>query len=282
MKTLLTLTILSFTTFGCSNKQTPKAEKSSVTETQENADTIFRQVADFPTIKDTTKFITDLRKIFKLEVDESPVQKANEKITTFKKVKIYGSNNDYFFVEYDYGDGSGAAFPWKYQILLTTDGKLVKTLSGQRFEFVEIFKNENPFLLTVTGTSKGNGGHELYKFSADTLENVYEGYSDHAIRTYDAHQDNRIYETNELTLKIKDYNNDGFNDIAFVGKIVLIQGQTKNGDWFDSETKNGKTITYSVDNPFKKIPVEFVFLYDKQTGHFKVRENYTEKYGLDD
>ena len=82
MKTLLTLTILTLTTFGCSNKQTPKDEKLPVTETQEKADTIFRQVTDFPTIKDTTKFIADLRKFFELEVDESPVQKANEKITT--------------------------------------------------------------------------------------------------------------------------------------------------------------------------------------------------------
>jgi hypothetical protein len=59
-------------------------------------------------------------------------------------------------------------------------------------------------------------------------------------------------------------------------------GQTKNGDWFDTETINGKEVTYSIDNPFKKIPVEFIFLYDKQTGHFKAKENYTEKYGLDD
>ncbi len=273
------MTILTLTTFGCSDKQTPKDQKSTVTETQVT-DTIFKQVADFPTIKDTTKFITDLRQIFKLEVDESPAQKINEKITTFKKVKIYGSDKDYFFIEYDYGDVCGAAVPWKYQIFLTTDGKLVKTLSGQRFEFVEIFKNENPFLLTVIGTSKGNGGHKIYKISADTLENIYEGYFDYAVRTYDAHQDNKIYEPNELTLKVKDFNNDGYNDISFCGIMVLIQGQTKNGDWFDSETINGKTITYSVDNPFKKIPVEFVFFYDKQTGHFKAKENYTEKYEL--
>lgn len=282
MKTLLTLTILTLTTLGCANKQTPKDKKSTVTETQEKTDTIFRQVADFPTIKDTAKFITALRQIFRLEVDESSFQKANEKITAYKKVKIYGSDNDYYFIEYDYGDGSGAAFPWKYQLLLTVDGKLVKTLSGQRFEFVEIFKNENPFLMIVKGTSKGNGGHELYKVSTDTLENVYEGYFDYGVRTYDVHQDNRIYEPNELILKINDFNNDGFKDISFHGKIVLIQGQTKNGDWFDSETINGKTVTYSVDNPFKKIPLEFIFLYDKQTGHFKARENYTEKYGLDD
>jgi len=281
MKTMLTLTILTLTTFGCANKQTPKDEKLTMTETQQKTEKVFKRVADFPTIKDTTQFIIELRRTFNLEVHESPVQKENKKITVFKKVKLYGSDKDFIFIEYDRNVGSMAEFPWKYQLILTTDGKLVKSLSGQRFNFVTIFPNQNPFLLTVTATAKGNGGHEIYKISADTLQNVYEGYFDYAVRTYDAHQDNRIYEPNELTLKIKDYNNDGFNDIAFVGKIVLIQGQTKNGDWFDSETINGKTITYSVDNPFKKIPVEFVFLYDKQTGHFKAKENYTEKYGLD-
>jgi hypothetical protein len=282
MKTLLTLIILTLTTFGCANKQTPKDEKLPVTKTQEKADTIFRQVTDFPTIKDTTEFIADLRKIFELEVDESPSQKENEEITTYEKVKIFGSDKDYIFIEYDYKDGCGAAFPWKFQLLLTTEGKLVKTLYGQRFEFIEIFKNQNPFLLTVTGTSKGNGGHQIFKITNDTLEDVFESNFDYFVRTYDAHEDNSINEPNELNLKVKDFNNDGYNDISFYGKIVLIQGQTKNGDWFDSETINGKTITYSVDNPFKKIPVEFVFLYDKQTGHFKARENYTEKYGLDD
>ncbi len=281
MKILLTLTILTLTTFGCANKQTLKDEKLLVTETQEKTDTTFKQVVDFPTIKDTTKFIADLRQICELEVDESHYQKENEKITTYKKVKIYGSDKDYFFIEYDYGDGSMASYPWKYQLLLTTDGNLVKSLSGQQFDFITIFPNQNPFLLTVNATAKGNGGHEIYKISADTLENVYEGYFDYGVQTYDAHEDNKIYEPKELTFKVKDFNNDGYNDISFNGKIVLIQGQTKNGDWFDSEKKNGKTITYSVENPFKKIPVEFVFLYDKQTGHFKAKKNYTEKYGLD-
>jgi hypothetical protein len=281
MNKLLTLTILTLTTFGCVNNQTPKDEKLPVTETQVN-DTIFRQVADFPAINDTTKFIADLRKVFELEVDESPSQKTNEKITTYKKVKIYGSDKDYFFIEYDYIDGCGAAFPWKYQLLITTDGKLVKTLSGLRFDFVEIFKNQNPFLMTVSATSKGNGGHEIFKITKDTLEDVFESNLDYFVRTYDAHEDNSINEPNELTLKVKDFNNDGFNDISFNGKIVLIQGQTKNGDRFDTETKNGKEVTYSIDNPFKKIPVEFIFLYNNQTGHFKAKENYTEKYGLVD
>lgn len=275
MKMLLTLIFLTLTTFGCANKQSPKGGQSIVTETHIETEAIFGQIAGYPAIADTNKFIVDLRQAFDLKVDESPYQQANEKITEYKKMKIYGSDDEYIFIEYDYGVGSGATFPWKYQLILTTDGKLVKSLSGHRFELVEIFENENPFLLTVVSTSKGNGGHELYKISADTLQNVYEGYFDHTVRTYDAHQDEWVFEPNELKFQVKDFNKDGFNDISFNGKIVLVQGQTKNGDWYDSELINGKTVTYSVDNPFKKVSVEFVFLYDNELGKFKAMEDYS-------
>lgn len=86
---------------GCTNKQTPKDEKSTVIETEQKTEKVFKQAADFPTIKDTTQFISDLRQTFDLEVHESPVQKENEKITAFKKVKLYGSDKDFIFIEYD-------------------------------------------------------------------------------------------------------------------------------------------------------------------------------------
>lgn len=273
MKTLLTLTILTLTTFGCTDKQPPKDEKLPVTETQENINATFRQVADFPAIKDTTKFIANLLKIYGLEVDESPAQKANGKITTFKKVKIYGSDKDYFFIEYDYGEGSMASYPWKYQLLLTTDGGLVKSLSGQRFDFVTIFPNQNPFLLTVTATAKGNGGHEIYKISADTLQNVYEGYFDYDVQTYDAHGDLSIFEPYELNIGFTDQNKDGFNDIVFTGEKLMLGKWTRDSLWYDVE--NGKPFT--AENPADRISIKYIFLYDKQTGHFKAKE----KYGLD-
>lgn len=281
MLTLILFTILALTTLVSANEKTPKDDKSHIEAVHEIENIFFKPINDFPIIQDTSKFIAELKKIYKLEVDYNPNILKEEKITTFKKVKLYGSDKDFIIIEFDYGDGSGASYPWKYQLLLTLDGILVKCLSVQRFEFIEIFKNENPFLLTVAGTFKGNGGHELYKITADTLENVYEGYFEYSIRTYDAHHDNSVNEPNELDLIIKDYNDDGFNDIAFVGKIVYIQGQTKNGIWFDSETINGKYITYSIDNPYKKIQVELIFIYDKQSGHFKAKESYTKKYKLD-
>jgi len=273
MKTRLTLTILTLLTFGCSNKQTPKDENLTVTETEQETEKVFKQVANFPTIKDTAQFIIGLRQTYDLKIHESPVQKEYEKITAFKKVKLYGSDKDFIFVEYDWKVGSMAEFPWKYQLLLTTDGKLVKTLSGQRFDFVKIFPNQNPFLLTVITTAKGNGGHELYKISADTLENVYEGYYDCNVRTYDACQDLSVFEPNELKIEFKDENKDGFNDIVFSGQKLMLGKYTKDNFWYDVE--NGKP--FSVENPAERIAIKYIFLYDNQTGHFKTKE----KYGLD-
>ena len=271
MKTVLTLIILTFTAFGCSNKQTPKDERSIETETEQQTEKVLRQVADFPKIKDTASFITDLRQTFDLEVHESPVQKENEKITAYKKVKLYGSDKNFFLIEYDWKVGSMAEFPWKYQLLLTSDGKLVKTLSGQRFDLITIFPNQNPFLLTVTATAKGNGGHEIYKVSADTLENVYEGYYDYAIQTYDAHEDLSVFEPNELKMEFLDDNKDGFNDIVFTGQKLMLGKYTKDSSWYDVE--NGKPFT--VKNPASRHFVKYIFLYDKQSGHFKAKSDYS-------
>jgi hypothetical protein len=260
MKIFLTLITLALTTFGCVNKQVPKDEKSRVAARKEETDKTFKHVADFPTIKDSAKFIANLKYFAGIKMEESPSLQGTEKISVYKKIRMYGSNNEYFFIEYDYGSGCGAAYPWKYQLLLTTDGKHVGTLAAKRFEFIKIFNNEAPFLLTLTATSKGNGGHELYKISENILENVLESDADFLVRTYDSHEDDAVYEPNELTLTVKDCNNDGFNDISFKGKVVFIEGQTKEGYW--------------VDHPFKKNPVAFIFLYNKQTGHFRLKGNY--------
>lgn len=271
MKNLLTLTILTLTTFGCSNKQTPKDESSAVTRTRVITNPTFNQVADFPIIKDTVQFIANLRQTFNLEVRDSRVQEESEKITEYKKVKIYGSDKDFIIVEYDWKTGAMTEFPWKYQILMTIDGKLVKTLSGQRFDLITIFPNENPFLLTVTGTARGNGGHKIYKVSTDTIENVYEGYYDYWVKTYDAHEDDSVFEPNELRMDFVDENKDGFNDIVFSGNKLMLGRFTKDSMWY--EVENGKFFT--VDNPASRHLVKYIFLYDKQSGHFKPKDNYS-------
>lgn len=276
MKKILFLTTLICFILGCSYQNKPKSDPIVATPTKPK--NIASWIKDFPNINDSTAFIHSLKQSFEFHIDESPVQKEQEKITAFEKVKLYGSDKIYYIIEYDYVVGSGATSPWKYQFLLNTKGDLVKILAGYRFEVVSIFPNENPFLMLVLRTSKGNGGHEIYKVQSDTLINIYEGYFDYNLRTYDAHEDNKICKPNELNLTVKDYNKDGVNDISFKGNYVLISGLTPEGIWYDVYTKNGKTFTYSVDNPFKIFPVEFIFLYDKKTGYFKAKEDYAKKY----
>lgn len=259
MKTPL-LAALSFMAFSCTQKNEKK----------------FGQVSDYPVIRDSSLFIRNLRQTFEIAIHKSPEQQTGEKITAFKKIKINGSDQDYYFIEYDWKTGPSAGYPWKNQIILTSDGKLVKTLCAQRYEFIKIFPKQNPFLLATIVTGHGNGGHEIYKITADSLVNIYDGN----VKTYDTDEDNKVYEPHELSLKIKDYNNDGFNDIAFTGKLVLIQRRTPDGFWYDNTTIDGREINYSVDNPYKKIPVEYIFLYDQKTGHFKPKGDYREKYKL--
>ncbi len=261
---------------------TPRIEKLIETSLS-NIDTVdnydyqtipFDLVKFFPHISDTVNFIKELKE--NCHLFDRPSK--GEKINYFKKTKIYGSDKDFYMIEYDYRDGATCAFPWKYQIIFNTKGKLIKILSDIRVDIVKIFPTENPFLIGVSSTGHGNGWHEINRIKSDTIENVYNGFLGNRPQTYDVNQDNSVNEPSEFHYKVSDVNNDGYNDIVFFGNIVLIQGRTKNGDWYDNEIIKGKTISYSVDNPFKKIPVAFRFLYNPKSGHFIEQEDYSKKY----
>jgi hypothetical protein len=269
--------------FGCNNRQSQKNDEL-ISKRGEHIPKTFKNIKDYPLIKDSASFILELKKLSK--IDSLRSQGATEKITFFKKIKLNGSNQDFIFIEYnsghDYETGVGTEFPWKYQFLFDVQGHLIKSFYGLRFQLVEIFPNQNPFLLILTSTYRGNGGHEIYKISTDTLENVYDGYNEYAIKTYDSYEDSKIYSPNELSLEIKDYNSDGFKDLIFTGKLILIQGVTNNGSLYDTQVKNGKKVEFSAENPFKKIPVRYVFLYDIKGGHFKAKDDYAKIYNLNE
>ena len=235
-------------------------------------------MSNFSKIKDSAIFIKELVTGYLPDIDYERIKKFPTAITCYKKVKLFGTKEELIFLEYDYKDGSSAEYPWKYQLLFDFKGNCIKIFSALRFQFLKIFPKENPFLVTLISTSRGNGGHQIFKMSADTLENVYDGYLDYETQTYDREENNIVFEPFELNLQVKDENKDGINDIVFTGKLVLIQGVTKSGVWYDYEIRNGDTISYSINNPFKKVPVKFVFLYNKKTGHFSEMENYKVKY----
>lgn len=242
----------------------------------------FPPIAAFPRINDTCDFIKQLKTFAELELcalNGDP--KFKERISCYRKIKLNGSDKEYILCEYSYGSGCNTGFPWKYQLLFTPKGKLIATLSALRFRLLKVFSGQNPFLLVLVSSAKGNGGHQLFKMSDDTLENVYEGYINYQTETYDAHEDNAVYEPNELKAAVEDVDKDGFNDLVFRGNLVLIQGLTKDSVWYDDEIRRKDTITYSINHPFKKLPVQYVYLYNPKDGHFVENEKYSIKYSIE-
>jgi len=261
----LIITIIIFSNYrnDISEKNEMPSNGLNLTDTVIKNDTLFFPfINDYPSIKDTVDFIKELRNCCKIEVAEN-LDKENfkEDITKFEKNSIFGSEKKYYLIEYDYHNGYMAEFPSKYQLIFSENGKLIKKLWTIRYEIVEIFPNKNPFLLTVVSTSRGNGGHRIYKMSTDTLENVFEGFTDYFPRTYDAHENNNVNEPNELNIKISDTNKDGCNDLIFSGKIVH------------------NTLSNNIDDKTNniKVNVKFIFEYNKKTGHFVQKEDYSKK-----
>lgn len=75
-----------------------------------------------------------------------------------------------------------------------------------------------------------------------------------------------------LAARLVDHHNkDGFNDIVYTGQKLMLGKYTKDSSWYDVE--NGKPFT--VENPASRHFVKYIFLYDKQSGHFKAKDNYS-------
>ena len=176
----------------------------------------------------------------------------------FKKIKLYGSNKQFYLIEYDFQDGPTAGFPWKQQFIFDATGKFIKALSEMRVDIVNIFPKENSFLIGVSATGQGNGGHAVYRINSDTIEQIYDGFLGYRPETYDDNEDGDINEPNEFRYRILDVNKDGYNDIVFFGKVRYAK--------FDLGERD------------KIIFAKYVFLYNKNKEHFIEQEDYSKKY----
>jgi len=233
----------------------------------------FALIDQYPKIKDTTFFIKELRR--NCNLDYNTIHKR-ETINYFNKTKIFGSDKNYFLIEYDRNDGFERSA--KTQIIFNSSGKAISFLGEEKVVIAKIFPNQNPFLITLLTTGHCNGGHSIYKIKRDTVEQVLDDFIGNRPLTYDCNPDESINEPTEFNYNFKDVNKDGFNDIIFSGKILCLSKKTKDGFEYDVETINGKSTPFTRQHPAKIIKVRYIFLYNKQTGHFTEAEDYSKKY----
>lgn len=237
------------------NPPLSKLEEPVDTEKYNYQATPFREVAQYPTIKDSAAFINALAANC-----HQYHKKSSAEINYFKKLKLLGSNQFYYLIEYDFKDGSTGSYPWKNQYLFTSSGKLVTLFSAERIDIAKIFPEKNPLLICVNVTGKGNGYHEVYCMEKDTVRQIFDYAPGTPPQTYDAHGDVSENIPFEFPYTITDVNKDGYNDLVFKG-----------------------TINYSFEGPeenSKKAPARLVFLYKPSTGLFSPQEDYRKKYAF--
>lgn len=234
----------------------------------------FAQVKECPVIKDSAVFIAALKTNCHLTGADGT---TTEKITAFTKTRLAGAAGNYFLVEYSHNDSAAISFPGKYQLLFNSNGTLLKVFAALQYALVKIQDKEPPYLMLVEATPNGTGTHAFYKMENNQLVNVYKGFYDKCLYTYDALEDETVNEPFALNVSFQDVNKDGYKDIVFKGKIVLIQAVTKNGLWYDVKISKGQPqVSYSIDNPFRKIDVEYVFLYNKNDHRFEPMKDYSK------
>lgn len=235
-------------------KDLVETSKSEAIENFEYQKVPFQIDKYYPRVSDTFGFLKAIVENCYLYSNE----RSSKHLEKLKKIKLNGSDKDFYYIEYSYPISSNAEFPGRYQIILDDKGNLLKVLSAVRVDIIKIFPSEKKYLFALLSTAHGNGGHEIYKVTKDTLEQVYDGFLGNRPQTYSTGYDNEVNIPYELHHKFSDENNDGFNDIVFFGKVRYSK--------IDLGTQD------------KTLPVKFVFLYNKTNGHFVEKEDYSEKY----
>jgi len=261
MKKTLLIFLLLLNIISCNNKPKLDDKDNGLRINKCLSRTYFRYFdlfLDYPKIKDSTIFVENL--ILPNASGSEP--KADSRITFFKKVNIYGSSKPIYIVEGSWGEGCMADYPWKIQVFFDWKGKFIGSESADSFAMVNVLKNQYPLLMMLVTTGKGFGWHCFYKYDKDSckLVDMLVG-DDHGDSQNMTYCSNDWYEINvpySLNLLIKDYNNDGYNDIIFYGKCLVL---------YDEKTGEH----YTTEKPFDKFDVEYVFLYNKEKDQFVLK-----------
>lgn len=225
-------------------------------------------VQDCPIVKDSTVLLKDIEEFSKISSNTQLTNcgSDNLKILTYKKIKINGSKDHFVLLEYEYKDGLPEYFPWRHQLILDSNGKLVEHLTANSVQLLKVSFNEDPYLLALIVHRRGMGGHQLLKMQKGKLEKVFDSYDLHfKPETYNAYKSSYYNDPFEMNMSIKDDNKDGFNDLIFTGKIIY----NGRGNSVEDDLKNNKNID-----------VKMIFQFDKKTGRFISKEDYAKKYSF--
>jgi len=144
-------------------------------------------------------------------------------------------------------DGYGCAYPMMHtQYLFTAKGKLIHKGKSLAAQFIPLIKDSVFVYTTVQQDCDGNGQHHVYLYQQGQLIDVFNILMENTPKTVDSNPSGGMFQKNYLTLRTKDLDQDGFEDLILTGK------------WLELE-HNGKK--YPPTAPYRRRYVTYKLLY---------------------
>lgn len=205
----------------------------------------------FKTILDSASRANKTTLVSKLKETYRPTLPHAMELTICKNTYMYGYSDSLWIVELKaLDDNLCHPYGLRRQFIFDAAGHLIYEDSATQVEFVKIWKEKSPLLMTLNSDCKGRGQHHFYKYESGQLIDIFNVLLETTPLTYDEQKsdDYAIFQPAVLTLSVVDKNGDGRNDLVFSGQRLLLKGPDNK--------------QYTESAPYKREKVEYVFLYE--------------------
>lgn len=229
--------------------------KDAISRENERYEKIFVPILDTVWQQDTAQLLQELDDFYGL------LNPAKGSISNFYLAPLNGYNDTVFVIEYTIPmDSSCENYPYQQQFIFNRDGQLLHTDQAMAIQFIKVWETELPVLMTLNVDCKGLGKHHFYKYVNGRLIDIFNVFlgGEDTPYTYLNLVDSVYYDPFELTLKTKDLDKDGYNDLSFFGKKITV--------------KDEKGRKYSSWKPYKKEQIEYSFIYKPTKGLFFLKQ----------
>ncbi|MCP4442557.1 MAG: hypothetical protein GY810_26925 [Aureispira sp.] len=212
---------------------------------------VFVPVLDTSWRQDSADFIRKLDKSYGLLEPNKGV------ISNFYQQVLFGYGDTVYVIEYTIPlDSICEHYPYQQQFIFNRDGQLLHKDQAMSVKFVQIWEDQAPVFMVLNSSCEGEGKHHFYKYENGRLIdifNVFEG-GDNTPNTYLNLVDSAYFDPFELVFEAIDIDQDGYNDIVFRGKKVVL--------------RDNKGKQYPTWRPFQKELLEYKFIYKPAKGLF--------------
>lgn len=205
----------------------------------------------FTAILDSAGRADKSKLLAKLKAAYDPTMSNSMELSSCSYHFLYGSQDSIWQISLKSSEENLCnPFGLRRQFVFDAAGHLIFEDSAARFEFVKVWEDKPALLMTLNSDCEGTGQHHFYKYQSGQLIDIFNVLLETTPLTYDEQkaEDYAVLQPALLPLRIEDRNKDGRNDLVFSGQRLLLKGPDNK--------------EYTIQNPYRKEKVEYVFLYE--------------------